>query len=64
MYEDGSNILVQCKPTAFCGKCRCVASFVRIGCELIGKRIDEIEFLQIHTSTYSTAFICILDMYL
>jgi len=45
---------VQCKVTAFCGRYRCVAVRVRMGCELNGRRIDGIKFLQIHISTYCT----------
>ena len=47
---------MQCKPTVFCGRYGCVGIFVRIGCELIGRRIDKINILQIQITTYFTAF--------
>ena len=42
--------------TAFCGRYRCVADCIRVGCELIGRRSVEIKFLQIDISTYCTVF--------
>ena len=42
--------------TPFCVRYRCVAVCVRIGCELIGRRIDETKFLLVHVSTYCTLF--------
>ena len=42
----------------------CFGFFVRIECELISRRSDEIKFLQIHISTNCRVLLCILGMYL